>query len=152
MAASKLKPKEQSANRIDEDVFCWKAVKKHPSTQNTSSQKPLSSELWCNDSGCTAHLCKDLTLFTNTHKVNSSLRLANNATSKVTAKGDVQISIADTAMTITQQNTLYVLDLASNLLTVAKIVDTDSTAKLEICFSCVKKFHVPAWSRKRVLM
>ena len=119
-AANKQKTEDQTANKVDHEVISWIADVQHTSA-------PKTSDLWCVDSGCTAHLCNDLKLFSNTQETDSNLRLANNATSKVTSKGVVKINIADTDKSITLSNALYVPDLANNLLSVARIVDTEST-------------------------
>jgi len=55
----------------------------------------------------------------------SNIKLANDATSAVNAKGNVEIltSIGDTSKRIRLENTLHVPELRINLLSVAKIVD-----------------------------
>ena len=80
---------------------------------------------WCIDSGCTSYLCKDPRLFTQSHKTDEGVRLANDATAKVTAKGDVRIIASNGKhdRQITLCNALCVPDLRTNLMSVAKIVD-----------------------------
>ncbi|CAL1672143.1 unnamed protein product [Lasius platythorax] len=86
-----------------------------------------NSKGWCLDSGCTLHLCSDKDLFINTTDVSSGLKLANNDTTKVQAKGDVRITAAvnQSEENIRLTDTLYVPDLRTNLLSVAKIVDNE---------------------------
>ncbi|XP_077277091.1 uncharacterized protein LOC143905509 isoform X1 [Temnothorax americanus] len=83
------------------------------------------STKWCLDSGCTSHLCGDKKLFENTKNISSGLKLANNTTTKIKAMGNIKITTAvdDEEMNIRLKDTLYVPDLRTNLLSVAKIVD-----------------------------
>lgn len=80
---------------------------------------------WCLDSGCTSHLCSDKELFVNTTNTSSGLKLANNDVAKVQAVGDVRItaSVNKDNNKIRLKDALYVPDLRTNLLSVAKIVD-----------------------------
>lgn len=82
---------------------------------------------WCLDSGCTTHLCNDSKRLTNLCEINSSVRLASDATAPGIAKGDVNIIASDgkSDSDITLQNTLHVPDLRTNLVSIAKIVDKD---------------------------
>lgn len=114
---------------------CFK--KKNQNKQTTSNEqsglcfftkvenKRLDNK-WCLDSGCTSHLCSDQNAFVNMTSTNSNLQLASNATTSVQAKGDVQIALSDAKhSTITLKDTLYVPDLRTNLISIAKIVDND---------------------------
>lgn len=58
-------------------------------------------------------------------RTTSNIRLANDATSVVKARGNVEIitSIGDTNKRIRLENTLHVPDLRANLLSVAKITN-----------------------------
>lgn len=87
--------------------------------------KNATNEKWCLDSGCTSHLCKDFQLFA--HKTCSGIKLANETTARATARGDVNIvtSNGEKNREVMLTNTLYVPDLRTNLLSIAKIVDRD---------------------------
>ncbi|XP_032690227.1 uncharacterized protein LOC116853307 [Odontomachus brunneus] len=80
---------------------------------------------WCLDSGCTSHLYSDKVLFVDIRDISSGLRLANNITIKVEAMGDVKVKalVNKEERRIRIKDTLYVPDLKTNLLSVAKIVD-----------------------------
>lgn len=80
---------------------------------------------WCLDSGCTSHLCNDIRILNDSVRTASNIRLANDATSAVNAKGNVEIltSVGNTSKRIRLENTLHVPELRTNLLSVAKIVD-----------------------------
>lgn len=77
------------------------------------------------DSGCTSHLCKDNLIFTDIKMTESGLKLASSATTLVKVRSDVRViaSVGNADKPITLQNTLYVPDLRTNLISVAKIVD-----------------------------
>lgn len=85
------------------------------------------SDRWCMDSGCTSHLCNNWDSFTSIKKIQSGLKLASSAVTPVIAKGDVQISTSDgkSSKSIKLKNTLYVPDLRTNLVSIAKIVDNN---------------------------
>lgn len=80
---------------------------------------------WCLDSGCTSHLCGDKELLIDTKNISSGLKLANGATTKVEAIGDIKItaSVNRENKDIRLVDALYVPDLRTNLLSVARIVD-----------------------------
>lgn len=80
-------------------------------------------DLWCIDSGCTAHLCNDKSALSNVTEKQCDLKLASNSTTAVKAKGDIQFEIADKKVIL--KDTLYVPDLRTNLISVAKIVNND---------------------------
>ncbi|CAK9826054.1 Retrovirus-related Pol polyprotein from transposon TNT 1-94 [Anthophora retusa] len=83
---------------------------------------------WCLDSGCTSHLCNDANRFQTIKKANHSLlNLASNATTTVDGRGTVEIvtRVGGTTRNINLEETLYIPDLRSNLLSVAKITDRD---------------------------
>lgn len=84
----------------------------------------MNEKLWCIDSGCTTHMCGDISEFSNLSEVNSSVKLADNSVTQVRAKGDVQIQTNENACdSVTLKNTLFVPELGTNLISVAKIVD-----------------------------
>ncbi|CAK9829622.1 Retrovirus-related Pol polyprotein from transposon TNT 1-94 [Anthophora retusa] len=83
---------------------------------------------WCLDSGCTSHLCNDANRFQTIKRANHSLlNLASNATTAVDGRGTVEIvtRVGGTTRNINLEETLYIPDLRSNLLSVAKITDRD---------------------------
>ena len=83
-----------------------------------------SEEMWCIDSGCTAHICNNIEAFSTVRETGSNLKLANHASTKVQGTGDVVIHTARNASnTVTLTNTLYVPDVRANLISVTKIVD-----------------------------
>ncbi|XP_077272083.1 uncharacterized protein LOC143902777 [Temnothorax americanus] len=96
-------------------------------TQYSSPEpaRDTDASQWCLDSGCTSHLCKDAQMLTNSIPTRSDIRLANNATSTVDAKGNVELltSVNNKTKRIRLENTLHVPDLRINSLSVAKIVD-----------------------------
>lgn len=86
----------------------------------------MTGEKWCLDtSGSTSHICKDPRLFLNSRETDSGVKLASDAIAKVTVKGEVRITVSDGTedKSFLLPNTLYVLSLRTNLLSVAKIVD-----------------------------
>ena len=92
-------------------------------TENARKSKGMDN-LWCLDSGCTSHLCSDKSPFTNTSDKNGRLKLANNSETHLIGKGDVNIAIANNPNgVVTLKDTLFVPDLRSNLMSIAKIVD-----------------------------
>lgn len=117
----KKKKEGDRANSVDDAFFASEI----PESSEDLSFNVTSGEKWCVDSGCTSHLCKDDHLFTNSHKVNSGVKLASNTTAAVTAKGDVRVVASDGKQdkTFLLHNTLHVPTLRTNLLSVAKIVD-----------------------------
>ncbi|CAB0035042.1 unnamed protein product [Trichogramma brassicae] len=81
-----------------------------------------TNEKWCLDSGSTSHICGDESKFKNISRASGCLQLASDATATIRAKGDVNTS--DNALrNITLKDTLYVPNVRSNLVSVAKVVD-----------------------------
>lgn len=91
--------------------------------KTTTESKP-----WILDSGCTSHLCSDDVLFEKIDKAAKvKLNLASDATTEVKGRGDVRVSVGcdDGHKLFEFRNTLYVPDLRTNLMSVAKITDKD---------------------------
>lgn len=111
----------EKANNTEVESFFAEA------SQYSSSEaaKGTDASQWCLDSGCTSHLCKDARMLTNSISTRSDIRLANNATSTVDAKGNVELltRVNNKTKRVRLENTLHVPDLRTNLLSVAKIVD-----------------------------
>ena len=82
-----------------------------------------SKDKWCLDSGSTSHVCSDKNSFKNKTYANFSLQLDSDATTAVRAKGDVNIISKNDARDIILKNTLYVPNLRTNLISIAKVVD-----------------------------
>lgn len=81
---------------------------------------------WVLDSGCTSHLCNDVNLFGGTlEEYKGKLRLATNMNAEVQGRGLVTLSVVDGSSTrpVEFKDTLYVPDLRTNLISVAKITD-----------------------------
>ncbi|KMQ90721.1 retrovirus-related pol polyprotein from transposon tnt 1-94 [Lasius niger] len=105
----------------------------HFSTTDDNSQisgEPVSERAWILDSGCTAHLCGEKDLF---DKIDPSttgrLNLASRFSTAVEGKGPVKIPITGNQgrRVVELQNTLFVPDLRTNLVSVAKIADRGHT-------------------------
>lgn len=117
----KKKKDAQNANAAD-DVFYAKEI------SNVSISEMCNyatSQRWCLDSGCTSHLGKDSKLFAKSYKADSNIKLANEKTARATAKGAVNITVSNGKQNkkVTLANALYVPDLRTNLLSIAKIID-----------------------------
>ncbi|KMQ86502.1 rna-dependent dna polymerase [Lasius niger] len=86
---------------------------------------------WCLDSGCTAHLCNDLSKFVDDidETVRQQLNLANSASTHIVGKGTASIFTETEGQTkdVSVADTLYVPDLRMNLLSVGKITDRGYT-------------------------
>jgi len=117
----KAKDDTQNLN-TDSELFC---VCQNTTGLADSACNTTLEQRWCLDSGCTSHLCNNSELFTKTQHFKSSVKLANDTTASVKAKGDVQVTFSKGKQNkpVTLQNTLYVPNLRMNLLSVAKIVD-----------------------------
>lgn len=82
--------------------------------------------MWCLDSGCTSHICKNTELFTEINKSESSkLNLASDASAEIKARGVATIAttINGEKSEVTLNETLLVSELRTNLLSVSKITD-----------------------------
>jgi hypothetical protein len=78
---------------------------------------------WCLDSGASSHMCSEKAKFQEmkTPKV-QTLNLANSCSTKIEGSGTVQVSVEEN-LTVRLDETLYVPDLRSNLLSVAKMTE-----------------------------
>jgi len=136
---SRDKPK-QSANNVDDSyAVCSMAT----SNLNASLQtfQPSSSRPWILDSGCTSHLCGDEDSFERLERtIGGKLKLANKASADVKGKGTVKISVADdvSARRVKFNNTLFVPDLRTNLVSVAKIADKGHVVSFHKDFAIAK--------------
>ena len=81
---------------------------------------------WCLDSGCTTHLCKDKSKFTQLQpSTHEKLNLASNGSTNVEAKGNVCIrtKLDNNLKQVSFGDALYVPDLRVNLMSVAKMTE-----------------------------
>ena len=101
-------------------------------TSDTSPHK-----LWCINSGCITHLCKDKELFEDLVPNDSEVSLANDASAKAMVKDTVAVK-ASTGKSIRFRNTLYVPELRNNLLSVSKMTDAGNTVKFHSTHVIVK--------------
>lgn len=112
-----------SANNVTDDTYAAFMAQREERGAEDVMSRP-----WILDSGATRHLCADRETFERLDESTSgSINLANNASSSVQGKGDVRVSIADGTdlRWVKFQNTLFVPELRSNLVSVAKITDKD---------------------------
>lgn len=117
----KMKREGQNANAADELFFASDSV----GHSGDFSCSIMTDQKWCLDSGCTSNLCNNVQSFGTPREVNSCVKLASDATARVKAKGDIRVVTSDGTQnkSIVLQNALYVPNLRTNLLLVAKIVD-----------------------------
>lgn len=88
----------------------------------------VASKPWILDSGCTAHLCGNQQFFKQINTSTSGkINLASQASSDIKGKGTVALSVANgnDIRWVEFLNTLFVPELRSNLVSVAKITDKD---------------------------
>lgn len=116
---------KQSKNGFDKSY-----VATHMVTANVNSvycaKTETASRAWILDSGCTRHLCGDKNLFkTFIATSKTKLNLASQASAEVKGKGVVHVSVANDSgdELVEFKETLYVPDLRTNLISVAKITD-----------------------------
>lgn len=87
-----------------------------------------SHEVWCIDSGCTAHMCGNRNSLTNFEKPTiGKVNLANKSSIDIAGRGSVSLNISSDGQTkrIDLKNTLHVPDLRTNLLSVGKMCDKE---------------------------
>lgn len=115
---------KQSAGVVDDSYAVCSFVTPELGTSLQASNS--LSRPWILDSGCTSHLCGDEDIFecleTSTH---GKLKLASQASTDIEGRGKVKIPVADAVSTrqVELNNTLFVPDLRTNLVSVAKITD-----------------------------
>lgn len=80
---------------------------------------------WCLDSRCTAHMSSEKDIFQNLSKIDKSLSLANNATTKISGSGKVKLLVdnGERDKVLNIDRVFYVSDLRTNLMSVFKITD-----------------------------
>lgn len=85
-----------------------------------------SNEVWCIDSGCTAHMCGNRNSLTNFEKPTiGKVNLANKSSIDIAGRGSVSLNVYSDGLTkrVDLKNTLHVPDLRTNLLSVGKMCD-----------------------------
>ena len=85
-------------------------------------------DAWCFDSWCTSHMCKEVNSFAEIHQRynRGKLSLASNgASANILGKGTVKTikKVDGERKVITLNDTLYVTDLHTNLVSIGKIAD-----------------------------
>lgn len=106
-----------------EDSSMYAICEKHDMCQIVASDV---EDVWCLDSGCTSHLCGDATRFIELDENETGrLKLANNATTEIRAKGTAKIatSVDGKRRNVTLNEVLHVPESRTNLLSVSKITD-----------------------------
>lgn len=118
----KNKDKKQCAKAMDDTFAAY-----YSRSQISSAEETLSRP-WILDSGCTAHLCGDKQSFKylDVSKY-GKINLASEASSEIKGKGTVGLSITNgrNLRSVEFLNTLFVPELRSNLISVAKITSKD---------------------------
>ncbi|XP_003369343.1 hypothetical protein Tsp_04758 [Trichinella spiralis] len=84
-----------------------------------------SHSKWCLDSGASSHMCSNKEMFLSMKNMKRTLSLANNKSTEIMGTGTANLEIpgSDGMRSVKLHNTLYVPDLRSNLLSVAKITE-----------------------------
>lgn len=97
---------------------CTTTEKTEPSTNTI-----VKPHRWCLDSGASSHMCRDQSAFEEINEQNRlTLNLATMDSTKIQGTGIVKLNVSD-KVTAVLKNTLFVPNLRSNLLSVAKITD-----------------------------
>lgn len=112
---------KQYSNNVDEGLMSLNVSGVHE-CNNVDDLK----QQWVLDSGCTSHLCNDFNSFHgNIEEYNGKLRLATNLNAEVQGKGLVTLLVSNgsSAQLVEFKETLYVPDLRTNLISVAKLSD-----------------------------
>jgi len=122
----------QTAKNAENVLFFGSADSRESETEEDALHIKRSdrNELWCLDSGCSSHVCGNENNFTDiTGTARGVLNLANNSATAIEARGKVSFQIRENAKVknIDLQDTLFVPDLRTNLLSVGKIADRDYT-------------------------
>ncbi|KAG7197002.1 hypothetical protein KM043_017538 [Ampulex compressa] len=122
--AAECPDKKENARVAEDESFL--ALK--PEEVSCRSSCDARNVRWCLDSGCMSHLCNDRGRFTQFSDTgNTKLNLANCTSAEIKGKGTVRLEtlVGDTGRGILLENTMHVPDLRSNLMSVARITDTD---------------------------
>ncbi|KRY53251.1 Retrovirus-related Pol polyprotein from transposon TNT 1-94 [Trichinella britovi] len=84
-----------------------------------------SNSKWCLDSGASSYMCSNKEMFLSMKNIKRTLSLANNKATEIMGTGTANLEIpgSDEMRSVKLHNTLYIPDLRSNLLSVAKITE-----------------------------
>lgn len=116
-------------------------------SQNNNScfaENIQGDNMWCLDSGCTSHLCRDERKFEQISSTeNLKLNLANYESTAIKAKGTVKIAATngDVIRIVHLENALHVPDLRNNLVSVAKITDAGNSVTFTKGEAIIKNDH-----------
>lgn len=99
-----------------------------------------SKQQWVLDSGCTSHLCNDERKFGTLKVMGGKLNLANSMSTDVKGKGVVTLSALGEGSigTANLNDTLFVPDLRTNLISVSKITDNGYTVDFSRDFARIR--------------
>lgn len=117
---------EQNKNKTENASLYATLVSNENHKMNTALICSTSEKRWCLDSGCTTHMVKNTDNFKwIDENVSETLNLANSSSTKISAKGAVELvtRMNNNDKTINLSEVLHVPDLRTNLLSVGKIVD-----------------------------
>lgn len=81
-----------------------------------------SENSWCLDSGASSHICHNQSVFEKIQDSKLTLNLATTDSTEIHGTGTVKLDVSD-KVTAVLRDTLFVPNLRSNLLSVAKITD-----------------------------
>ena len=83
-------------------------------------QKKHHNDVWFLDSGCSNHMCGELSLFSELNEgIKKTVRLGNHSQMKVMGAGNIRLSIEGVSHLV--QDVLYVPDLKNNLLSIGQL-------------------------------
>lgn len=116
--------KKPTANQVDDvSLFASPEI----SVFNVSKlENEKARRKWCIDSGCSAHMCRDLNDFVNIDTGNNgTVNLASNTSTEIQGKGVAALStlVNGKCKYVKLDNALHVPDLRTNLVSVGKITD-----------------------------
>lgn len=94
---------------------------------NVYGRNKPEGRLWCLDSGSSSHMISDKSMMQNFSKIEKSLNLANNKTTKIEGVGEVKITIKDQnkPKKVKLIKVYFVSDLRTNLLSVSKMTNNN---------------------------
>ena len=120
---SAKKPSDSSQNH--DKIALYASLGSQSGKAYQASEKN-SRDLWCLDSGCTSHLCKDARFFRELdERERGTLNLASNENAAIEGKGLVTATVkaANGAKTLDLRDAFLVPDLRANLISVSKVTD-----------------------------
>jgi len=111
-------------------------------TNSAEAALKTSSYSWCLDSGCSSHMCGEKSRFTKIGKSDATnVNLADHSSTVVEGKGAVKASVrvGKGIQNLQFEETLYVPNLRSNLLSVGKITDRGHSVTFTKSSAVVRK-------------